>query len=163
MQPSGTPRPAAMEAEGSVVGRRSQDASTIRCNRLGIFSTSRTCTGFVTALPGHAAVDPTARHPKAPLPAPRRWFRVREASRRVVAARMCRSSPLPGSILYRPLTRPVQTPVSRGRSYSKLFALAPLTWLQRRIPYSSQFTNRRMRMFITMPSARNVNNTDEPP
>ena len=26
-----------------------------------------------------------------------------------------------------------------------------------------QFTKRRMRMFITMPSARNMNNTDEPP
>ena len=26
-----------------------------------------------------------------------------------------------------------------------------------------QFTNRRMRMFITMPSAKNMNTTDEPP
>ncbi len=27
----------------------------------------------------------------------------------------------------------------------------------------SQFTNRRMRMFITMPNARNMNSTDDPP
>jgi hypothetical protein len=30
-------------------------------------------------------------------------------------------------------------------------------------PQLVQFTNRRMRTFITIPSARNVNRTDEPP
>jgi hypothetical protein len=30
-------------------------------------------------------------------------------------------------------------------------------------PAIDQFTNRRMRTFITIPSARNVNRTDEPP
>lgn len=44
------------------------------------------------------------------------------------------------------------------------FLLAPrgaFTNLQ--ILLALQFTKRRMRMFITMPSARNMNSTDDPP
>ena len=34
---------------------------------------------------------------------------------------------------------------------------------QNLLQFCPQFTNRRMRMFITTPSARKVNNTEDPP
>ena len=52
----------------------------------------------------------------------------------------------------RPLAGPASAPVSWGPSLSNL------GHYPRR-----QFTKRRIRMFITIPRARNVNKTDDPP
>jgi len=54
-----------------------------------------------------------------------------------------------------------ELPSSREGERNLVLKRAKSAALQHALP--AQFTNLRIRMFITMPSAKNVNSTDEPP
>ncbi len=170
MQPQGrlrrTPR---TEAVWSSARRRPPELPVdgIRCDELGIFLHPwRACSRELWPFsPGWRAVRSNRAFLRRGR-SPSRGASVRSPCRRrrVVAAgaqptRSC------CSILFRLLIRPVQAPVTRGRSYCKSVGVrGACTTPGARINCSShQFTNRRIRIFMTIPSARNVNKTEEPP